>query len=60
MNKLRNLIRHTEKLGPVYEVSTLTEDGHRISGFGITTRQAIYDAHKKAKVYGDYRYPSYS
>lgn len=57
--KMRNDIRHVENVAPgCWEVSTLTEDGHRISGFGCTQKQAVYDAHKKAKLYGDYQYPA--
>ena len=38
--------------------STRTDDGHAISGFGVTAKQAIYDAHRKARLYGAYRYPA--
>ena len=41
------------------EVSTLTEDGHSLSGFGATVQQAIEDAHEKAQSYGDYDFPTY-
>lgn len=60
MIKLSNIIRHIEKIGLVWEISTLTEDGHRLSGFGYTQKQAIYNVHQKAKSYGNYNYPSYS
>lgn len=58
--KLYNLIAHIERIqAGCWECSTRTEDGHRISGFGISRKQSIYDAHQKAKVYGDYLYPDY-
>lgn len=58
MIKLENNIRHIEKVAPgAYECSTRTEDGHAISGFGMTAKQAIYDAHQKAQAYGQYKYP---
>lgn len=57
--KLENVIRHTERIAGCWEVSTLTEDGHRISGFGVTCKQAIYNAHQKAKIYGNYNYPTF-
>ena len=58
--KLKHFIRHVEevRLG-CFEVSTLTEDEHRLSGFGATVQQAIEDAHEKAQSYGDYEFPSY-
>jgi len=56
---MTNSIRHSERIAPgCWEVSTLTEDGHRISGIGVSQKQAVFDAHKKAKVYGDYEYPA--
>ena len=56
--KMRNEIRYSEKMAPgCWEVSTRTEDGHRISGFGCTRKQAVNDAYQKAKGYGDYEYP---
>jgi len=58
--RLKHFIRHTEEMGfRCFEVSTLTEDGHRLSGFGATIKQAIEDAHEKATVYGDYDFPTY-
>ena len=58
--RLKHFIRHTEEIGlSCFEVSTLTEDGHRLSGFGTTIKQAIEDAHEKATVYGDYDFPTY-
>lgn len=58
MTKLENSIRHIERVAlGAYECSTRTEDGHAISGFGVTAKQAIYDAHQKAQSYGVYRYP---
>ena len=56
----RHFIRHVEEISAgCFEVSTLTEDGHRLSGFGANVQQAIEDAHEKAQVYGDYDFPSY-
>ena len=58
--KLKHFIRHVEEVSlGCFEVSTLTEDGHRLSGFGATVEQAIEDAHEKAQVYGDYDFPNY-
>jgi hypothetical protein len=56
--KLALRIHHSEKIGPgAWEVSGVTEDGHRLSGFGVTQRQAIYMLHQRSKVYGCYTYP---
>lgn len=56
--KMDNVIRNLRKEAPgCWECSTLTEDGHRISGFGVSSKQAVYDAFKKAEVYGTYVYP---
>ncbi len=58
--RLKHFIRHTEEIElGCFEVSTLTEDGHRLSGFGATIKQAIQDAHEKASSYGDYDFPTY-
>jgi hypothetical protein len=58
--KMLNTIRHTERAGYIWSVSTTTEDGHRISGYGVTLKQAIFDAHRKAKAYGEYEYPEFA
>jgi hypothetical protein len=39
-------------------VRTQTEDGHRLTAFGVTRQQTIYRAHQKAKAYGRYAYPT--
>lgn len=57
--RMANSIRHLERVtAGAWECSTRTDDGHAISGFGVTAKQAIYDAHRKARLYGVYRYPA--
>jgi hypothetical protein len=57
--RLRHTIRHTEQIcRGCWEVRTQTEDGHQLSAFGITLKQAIYRVHQKAKAYGRYAYPT--
>jgi hypothetical protein len=57
--RLRHIIRHTEQIcRRCWEVRTQTEDGHQLSAFGITLKQAIYRVHQKAKAYGRYVYPT--
>ena len=59
-SKLKHTIRHIEEIGyGCWKVSTLTEDGHHLSGFGAIIKQAIEDAHQKAQSYADYDYPAY-
>jgi hypothetical protein len=55
----RHTIRQIEPIGPkCWAVSTQTEDGHRLSAFGLTRQQAISRVHQKAKAYGRYAYPT--
>jgi hypothetical protein len=47
--KPKHFIRHVEEVRPgLWEVSTLTEDGHRLGGVGRTQEEAIEDAHQSA------------
>jgi hypothetical protein len=56
----QHFVRHIEEIDPgLWEVSTLTEDGHRLGGVGRTREEAIADAHRSAQVYGDYAYPTF-
>jgi len=53
------MIRQIEQICPgCWEVRTQTEDGHRFTAFGVTRQQAVYRAHRKAKAYGRYAYPT--
>jgi hypothetical protein len=56
---LRHTIRHTEQsCRGCWKVRTRTEDGHRFTAFGVMRQQAVYRAHRKAKAYGRYAYPT--
>ena len=57
--RLRHTIRQIERICPgCWAVSTQTEDGHRFTAFGVTRKQAVYRAHRKANAYGRYAYPT--
>lgn len=58
-HRLTHTIRHAEQIcRGCWEVRTQTEDGHRFTAFGVTLKQAIYHAHRKANAYGWYAYPT--
>jgi hypothetical protein len=42
---------------PLLPYRTQTEDGHRITAFGVTRQQALYRTHQKARASGRYAYP---
>jgi hypothetical protein len=58
--RLKHFVQHVEEVSfSCFEVSTRTEDGHRLSGYGATVQQAIEDAHEKTQSYGDHEFPSH-
>jgi hypothetical protein len=57
--QLRHTICSTEQIcRGCWEVRTQTEDGRRLTAFGVTLRQAIFRVHHKANAYGRYVYPT--
>jgi hypothetical protein len=58
-HRLTHTIRQIEQVcRRCWKVRTQTEDGHRLTAFGVTRRQAISRVHHKAKAYGRYAYPT--